>query len=306
MVVPCGPVSTPEQKKDLVAELIAVLDETKSVDTFGMTVGVLEKMGPKAKAAIPSILRNAERLGILKNHSEEGGRKCERIERLAEILEKITGSTGKPSTSPEPRVSGALGGASIGDAIERKSGEESSEIPAEREKTVFKLSPQKGQKSIKVVIDCSILPDVSTKEDMLEPADLARCLRLQLREKFQKCGVELEIVPIGKVLRAKYTPFPVHEKDLGKYFKTDYVLRLRVTDAHLIREKGFPSTLGYRLSLFEGQEKDDDPVFEDDCEMSLFSREGETNRVFLRRPAVDWGKSVAGRIAIAKKPSGAK
>jgi len=52
----------------LLSELIAILNETKSVDTFSVTVGVLSEMGPRAESAIPAIIRNAERLGFLKDH----------------------------------------------------------------------------------------------------------------------------------------------------------------------------------------------------------------------------------------------
>jgi hypothetical protein len=57
-----GAVRDASDRHDLVSELIAILNETKSVSTFYLTLGVLAEMGPRAEPAIPAIIRNAERL----------------------------------------------------------------------------------------------------------------------------------------------------------------------------------------------------------------------------------------------------
>lgn len=49
----------------VVEELMAILKETKSSDTFVVTAVALGRMGSKAKRAVPTIIRNAERLEIL-------------------------------------------------------------------------------------------------------------------------------------------------------------------------------------------------------------------------------------------------
>jgi hypothetical protein len=51
----------------LVRDLTAILKKTKSTDTFLVTVKALADMGPRAKPAVPAIILNAERLGLLKD-----------------------------------------------------------------------------------------------------------------------------------------------------------------------------------------------------------------------------------------------
>jgi hypothetical protein len=57
-------------KEHVVGELVTILNETKSPDTFVVTVSCLGMMGHDARMAVPSIIRNAERLGLLKEVSE--------------------------------------------------------------------------------------------------------------------------------------------------------------------------------------------------------------------------------------------
>jgi hypothetical protein len=80
----------------LVRELITILNETKSVDTFIVTCGLLEKMGTEARPAIPAMLRNAERLGLLKKSLLTGkeGRRQLSINSLAEMIEHIVAPKG--------------------------------------------------------------------------------------------------------------------------------------------------------------------------------------------------------------------
>jgi hypothetical protein len=59
-----------ETKEKLVHELVTILNETKSADTFVVTASCLGMMGHDARPAVPSIIRNAERLGLLKGASE--------------------------------------------------------------------------------------------------------------------------------------------------------------------------------------------------------------------------------------------
>jgi hypothetical protein len=51
----------------LIRELTAILQKTKSKDTFLVTVKALADMGPRSRAAVPAIILNAERLGLLKD-----------------------------------------------------------------------------------------------------------------------------------------------------------------------------------------------------------------------------------------------
>jgi len=52
---------------DLVGGLVAILEETKSPDTLLVTVKALADLGPRARTAVPAVIRSAERLGVLKD-----------------------------------------------------------------------------------------------------------------------------------------------------------------------------------------------------------------------------------------------
>jgi hypothetical protein len=55
---------TDQKKEDMVRELLALLDETKSLDTFVNTVHVLLDIKADSRLVVPAILRNADRLRI--------------------------------------------------------------------------------------------------------------------------------------------------------------------------------------------------------------------------------------------------
>jgi hypothetical protein len=72
-------------------ELIAILNETQSVDTLCVTVKVLESMGRTARPAVPAIIRNAERLGLFKGLTRSNGqsRKAKLGDEIVEAILKI-------------------------------------------------------------------------------------------------------------------------------------------------------------------------------------------------------------------------
>ena len=49
----------------IIDELIVILKETKSTETFAVTAMALGRMGPEAKRALPQLIRNAERLEVI-------------------------------------------------------------------------------------------------------------------------------------------------------------------------------------------------------------------------------------------------
>ena len=67
-------------RADIVPPLVRILEETKEIRTFLLTVEVLQGMGQQARPAIPTIIRNAERLGILKAPEESQERRAQREE----------------------------------------------------------------------------------------------------------------------------------------------------------------------------------------------------------------------------------
>jgi hypothetical protein len=66
-----GKTSVREVNQQLVRDLTAILKNTKSPDTFLVTVRALGDMGSRAKPAVPAIILNAERLGLLENILEQ-------------------------------------------------------------------------------------------------------------------------------------------------------------------------------------------------------------------------------------------
>jgi hypothetical protein len=92
------PTSAVSPKPDVVVEMIQVLQSTQAVDTFFVTLGLLEEMGQKAQPAIPGILRNAERLGLFKSHLTNRDRDTEHVERVVRALKRIRA----PETEPVP------------------------------------------------------------------------------------------------------------------------------------------------------------------------------------------------------------
>jgi hypothetical protein len=93
----------------LVKDLVKILDETKSFDTFCVTASILCRVGAKAKSAVPGIIRNAERLKILDKHLL-GGKETKKsqvandfLKGLGKLLPDKTGagSAAEESTAPQ-------------------------------------------------------------------------------------------------------------------------------------------------------------------------------------------------------------
>jgi len=87
----CSPEKASSGNDKLIEELTAILKETKSPQTFLVTVKVLGVMGSEAKYALPAIIRNAERLELLDdlfNSGVENGNKIA-TEELGKALEMI-------------------------------------------------------------------------------------------------------------------------------------------------------------------------------------------------------------------------
>jgi hypothetical protein len=64
---PCPRCTSGKPDDDLMGGLVAILDETKSPDTLLVTVKALADLGPRARSAVPAVIRSAERLGVLKD-----------------------------------------------------------------------------------------------------------------------------------------------------------------------------------------------------------------------------------------------
>jgi len=72
---------------DDVAELLAMLDETESADTFLVTLEALVGIEPERKGLLVAVIRNADRLGLLKGLST--GKLISGQEVLADAITKL-------------------------------------------------------------------------------------------------------------------------------------------------------------------------------------------------------------------------
>jgi hypothetical protein len=92
-------------REKLVQELVTILSETKSVETYFVTVSALGMMGRDARPAVPAIIRHAERLEIFKDISFDDSEKPNRQQRIAEgIMDSLEQILSKQPVAP-PQVS---------------------------------------------------------------------------------------------------------------------------------------------------------------------------------------------------------
>jgi hypothetical protein len=92
----------------IVGELTAILNETKSAETFLVTTIVLGHLGAEAKPALPAIIRNAERLELFEDlydaNVSTGDRAAAQkvIAALEMILDKKIGAKGRIRQNEAP------------------------------------------------------------------------------------------------------------------------------------------------------------------------------------------------------------
>jgi hypothetical protein len=83
---------------DLLRELLAILNETRSPDAFLVTLSILQELKPEPREAVPVIIRNAERLRLFKRTDPDKGTEQQRM-----ILECIGDLLRKESEPAAPR-----------------------------------------------------------------------------------------------------------------------------------------------------------------------------------------------------------
>jgi hypothetical protein len=78
-------------KDPYIAELLTILQETKSVDAFIMTLNLLVDARPDHRQVVPAVIRNAERLGLLAKHmlKQDAGREADVAELITNALERL-------------------------------------------------------------------------------------------------------------------------------------------------------------------------------------------------------------------------
>jgi hypothetical protein len=112
------PSATSSTDAKVIDEMIAILKETKSEDTFVVTAMALCGMGPEAKRALPQLIRNAERLGLLDgllgSKTSKGDR--ETSQHVSEVIMML--AAGQPigylsTTRSMPAENGSYGTTSV-------------------------------------------------------------------------------------------------------------------------------------------------------------------------------------------------
>jgi hypothetical protein len=99
---PAPSVKKPAKPASVVEELVAILNETKSTDTFLATLAVLVKFGKEARAAVPAIVRNADRLAVFTGFAgagDEGKTAREVVETIYTILDGENQKLATPGTA---------------------------------------------------------------------------------------------------------------------------------------------------------------------------------------------------------------
>jgi hypothetical protein len=87
------PAAPPLPTDPYVTELLGILKETKSPDAFLMTLGLLVDAKPDHRHVVPAVIRNAERLGLLADHTlQPDDRKLAELSaRLTMAIDQLTG-----------------------------------------------------------------------------------------------------------------------------------------------------------------------------------------------------------------------
>lgn len=83
----------------LVEGLVAIINETDSTDTLLVTVKALADLGPRARLAVPAIIRGADRLGLLKDITQQkkgAGEEAEGMVIVEAIEQILKGSGARP------------------------------------------------------------------------------------------------------------------------------------------------------------------------------------------------------------------
>jgi hypothetical protein len=90
---------------EVVAELVAVMGQTRSKDVYTAAVLALGQMGAEARPALPAILKHAERLGVLEGAFCPAGSKSDQGDVILEAVMAIARGQAAPAGSypPAPR-----------------------------------------------------------------------------------------------------------------------------------------------------------------------------------------------------------
>jgi hypothetical protein len=259
-VKPAAPTPVPSPgksttaKEDLVAELITILNTTESFDTFFVAVNLLEDIGAAAKPAIPTIIRNAERLGAFKNHFLTKGDETDNVEEIYKRLQTIRESKEegrKEDPPPLPTECVRL------DPLLGVTPEPSPPCT---------LRPKDGQSELLLVV-CEVIAKLPKDhdEEMLRVGDLRYRVGRQLLARFADGPVKVKVASARQMeqaareVKAKQAAAP---RELGEKLGADYVLVVTLRSAPLRKTKSghVTESLILTLSVLDMRTPEDDPV----------------------------------------------
>jgi hypothetical protein len=115
-----------DANEGFVGELVSILNETRSPDAFLVTLSILQEIKPDARAVVPEIIRNAERLRLFKRTDPDHPTEQQKmiVECIAALMKKDagpeTGELGPGALDPGALTGGAIGagtGALVGAAV---------------------------------------------------------------------------------------------------------------------------------------------------------------------------------------------
>ncbi len=108
-----GPTAGAAGDERYVGELLGILEQTTSADTYLLTLTLLAKAQADPRQAVPAAIRSAERLGIFARHLHQG--EANEEARLARgvfgLIEELAGRRTDPAGAAAPRALQPLEGA---------------------------------------------------------------------------------------------------------------------------------------------------------------------------------------------------
>jgi hypothetical protein len=122
-------------EEGFIRELLSILNETRSPDAFLVTLSILQELKPDARAVVPEIIRNAERLRLFKRTDPDHPTEAQKmiVDCIGELLKKDRGPAAEIIPPPfGPNLFGAAAGALIGGAMRQPGSFRATALEGER------------------------------------------------------------------------------------------------------------------------------------------------------------------------------
>jgi hypothetical protein len=261
----------------LVKGLIAVLDETKSRDTFCLTVQVLASLKTESWRAIPAILRSAERLGISERMGNDPARWSKEQMLLSAVVQPDLNHLRSMLKQAAPTAGVVPIRSANNEIILTGYVVRAEDVPVVLATAEQFLAPgavtppecslSSDKKETKVIL--MISPHVELEPELGKAdEELLWELNRILQKRFGENRQKVQIVPPSQVraYQDKQTT-PATPREVGEHFKADYVVNLEIA-LKLDIEGVFDALLAGRAAI---------AVTVSDCHA-----QSEANRIFWK------------------------